>query len=408
VKTDYANYPVLPRPRPALGLEARDPIFGSRITRVTDPSMMPDDQGNLTTGLRHEYARYPGVSADGATALLVVMGGACRGQFQVLELASGRVVDVLSVADGDAEASWHPTDPRRLFYRSGQTAAVRDVVAGTDVATCPFPTFETVSTHQEGRPADDWRTYACIGTTRGRASLVVAELETGKIRATQEDVGDPNWISMSPSGEYVVAQWADGRGTQVYDRDLAHMRTLIHDHPHCDFALDADGEEVLVYQASSGQGVAELGCPNAPNGSPMACVRLADGARRIVLGECNTRDWRPVVTGAEIGWWFGTHFSGIASRAHPGWVLVSTYTEPRTQHYPFSREIFWLKLDGSGEVRRIAHHHSDQASHGGEKDYWAEPHATSSWDGDLVVFSSVWETPWENYDFYTCTGDWWD
>src|SRR4029453_19419697 len=112
--------------------------------------------------------------------------------------------------------------------------------------------------------------------------------------------------------------------------------------------------------------------------------------------------------GRRSGWWFGTHFSGIASRAHPGWVLVSTYTEPRTQHYPFSREIFWLKLDGSGEVRRIAHHHSDQASHGGEKDYWAEPHATSSWDGDLVVFSSVWETPWENYDFYTCTGDGWD
>jgi hypothetical protein len=74
---------------------------------------------------------------------------------------------------------------------------------------------------------------------------------------------------------------------------------------------------------------------------------------------------------------------------------------------PFAREVFWLKMDGSGQVKRIAHHHSDQVAGGSMgKDYFAEPHATASWDGTVVAFSSTWGTPWR-YDFYTVTGGWW-
>jgi hypothetical protein len=59
-------------------------------------------------------------------------------------------------------------------------------------------------------------------------------------------------------------------------------------------------------------------------------------------------------------------------------------------------------------VRRIAHHHSDQSTGPSGKDYWAEPHATSSWDGSVVVFSSCWGSPFERYDLYRVTGRWWD
>jgi hypothetical protein len=150
-----------------------------------------------------------------------------------------------------------------------------------------------------------------------------------------------------------------------------------------------------VYQPSSAKQIIELG---NPSGAPLAMSRLRDGKKTILL---------------PIGWeWFTPHFSGLASRTHPGWVLVSTYTAPSTPQLPFSREIFWLRLDGSRAVRRIAHHHSDLTFRstpwgGQEKDYFAEPQATSSWDGDVVLFSSVWGASFNHYDLYAVTGQWW-
>jgi hypothetical protein len=86
---------------------------------------------------------------------------------------------------------------------------------------------------------------------------------------------------------------------------------------------------------------------------------------------------------------------------------VSTYTTPETDTHPYAREVFWLKLNGSGEIRHLAHHHSDQVEAGDKKDYWAEPQATSSWDGNVVLFASVWGEPFQEYDLYTVTGHWW-
>jgi len=210
--------------------------------------------------------------------------------------------------------------------------------------------------------------------------------------------------------------WTDGRGTRLYSRTFSYVRTLFSDYAHSDFAFDASGNEVLVYHATSGNQVDELGCPNPPNGSPIASARLLDGQKKILLGDCNTADWTPVIKGAFLGWgWFTPHFSGIASRAHPGWVLVSTYTDPLTEcptktvgNPPFAREIFFLKTDGSGAVKRLTHHHSDQATDSwGDKDYWAEPHATSSWDGTIVLYATVWQQPWVHYYLNTVTGSWW-
>src|SRR5262249_43515990 len=75
---------------------------------------------------------------------------------------------------------------------------------------------------------------------------------------------------------------------------------------------------------------------------------------------------------------------------------------------PFAREIFWLATDGSGAVKRLTHHHSDQAvNSSGDKDYWAEPHATSSWDGTVVLYATVWQQRWAHYYLNTVTGNWW-
>jgi hypothetical protein len=398
--------------RPALHTPFPDPTFGTTVTRVTDPSMAPEAMANPVLGLRHEYARFPVLNADNTKVVLQVLGGADGGVFEVRDLASGKLLYKISPERGDPEMSWHPTSPHLLFYRSGNEVEVLHADSGRIETLMAFQQYYAISTREEGRPSDDWRYYAFLGfrdSSYATADIVVADLVEKRVVATWPNAGSPDWVSMSPSGKYVVVQWTDDQGTRLYDRDtLAYVRTVISNAPHCDFAFDADGDEVLVYQATSGKQIDELSCPKPPNGSPIASARLVDGKKKILLGDCNKADWTPVITGALVGWnWFTPHFSGIASRRHPGWVLVSTYTTPENGTHPYAREVFWLKLDGSGQIRHITHHHSDQVSTDEKKDYWAEPQATSSWDGTIVLFSSVWGKPFQEYDLYTVTGHWW-
>jgi len=190
----------------------------------------------------------------------------------------------------------------------------------------------------------------------------------------------------------------------VYDRNMTFVRNLFPVQTHSDFAYDENGDECLVYFAWSGPQIDQF------NGeSVVAKVRLRDGVRTQL---------------ADTHYAWGSHLSGMGTRTKPGWLLISDY---KTFHLPaapaftntsaFQQEIFWLKMDGSGEVKRIAHHHSLQAIFNAtasdgttyeDKDYWAEPHSVSSWDASAVGFASVWGSYLDHYDFYTVTGNWWN
>lgn len=396
-RQDHDVHPVPVVSRPPLRTPFVDPIFGSTITRITDPSMSEEDASSRPLGLRHEYARYPALNADNTKVAVSVMGGAHRGSFEVREVTTGKLLTRIAPA-GDPEISWHPTDANRFFYRFANEVRVFSLTTGQSATLMSFPQYQYISTRDEGRPSDDWRYYAFIGyrdSAFSSADLVVADLVDKRILATLTNTGVPDWISMSPLGTFVVAQWVTGEGTRIYNREtLSALRYAFSDFAHSDFAIDAAGSEVIVYHPTSTKQIAELG---SPAGAPLAMSRLADAKKTILLN---------------ISWDMTPHFSGLASRVHPGWVLVSTYTGLTTPSQSFSREIFWLKLDGSSTVRRVAHHHSDQAFRPGqsgeaEKDYFAEPQATSSWDGKFVLFSSVWGEPFKQYDLYTVTGQWW-
>lgn len=86
-----------------------------------------------------------------------------------------------------------------------------------------------------------------------------------------------------------------------------------------------------------------------------------------------------------IGWKSTPHVS-CRNLDRPGWALVSTQG-PDSKYPNHDFEIFWVKLDRSGEVRRVAHHHSDRENGG----YFAEQHAVSNRDGTKIVFASNWE-----------------
>jgi hypothetical protein len=377
------------------------------VMRITDPAMIPNDPTYPALGLVHEYSRYPALNADGSKALLEVLGGADRGYFYLINVTTGERLAKIAPSRGDPSFSWHPTDPNRVFYR--YDSEIRVFHADTQVVetVISMPGYGTITDQQEGRPSDDWRYYAAMGYRNlangtccdwNSVDILVLDLVQKVVIAKWTPASVPDWVGMSPKGQYVVAMFTNGDGTRLYNRtDLSYVRTLFPDYAHADFAIDANGDEQIVYIPQSAAQVTDYG-----NKTGLGAVRLRDGQKTLLL---------------ETGWWWSAWMSGIASRQRPGWVLISTANTAQpgpgylfTQQ-PFGREVFWLALDGSGAVRRIAHHHSDygyrNTNYPNEVDYFSEPHATSSWDGNTVMFSSVWGDSFTRYDVYAVTGRWW-
>jgi hypothetical protein len=89
----------------------------------------------------------------------------------------------------------------------------------------------------------------------------------------------------------------------------------------------------------------------------------------------------------------------------PGWVFLSyggTYSEVAEQPgwAPFYQEVVALRIDGSGEVRRIAQTRNPK------HDYWSETHASPSPDGTQVIWSSNWGKPGEPVADYVTRLSW--
>lgn len=393
---------VLP-PRPDVGVPYVDPIFNTVLTRLTDPSMSPSTTTSKTLGIVHEYSRYPVPNADNTKMIVTVIGGAENGAWEVRGLFDQKVYNTIQTK-GDPEFSWHPQHPNHLFYRYGNEVRGYFIDTDTIETRMVLTGYSFLSANEEGRPDDSWRYYAAVATkNNGQTDIVSLDLDTQTVLGTIPNVNPSSidWVSVTPSGQWVVVMWTDGQGTKVYDRNLVFQRQLLSDFGHADFALDENGEDVIVYQATSGKQVSEVSCPNPPNGSPFVSSRLKDARKRILLGDCNTADWTPVITGTYIGWWFDVHLSGIISRSRPGWVLASSYSPMAVTGHPFLRCIFLIALDGSGRVERYAHTHTLVATDAnGNRDYWAEPHASSSWDGSLILFTSTWGSAFEHYDMW--------
>lgn len=382
-------YPVPSLPRPSLRTPIVDPTFGTTIMRVTDPSMAPSIPGNPTLGLRHEYSRFPALNSDNTLMVVRVIGGAQRGAFQVRNVHAGGLLATITPQRGDPECFWHLTDSEEVIYRAGNQIRRLKVTTGAHETLAEFPQYFSISTRSEGRPSDDRRWFAYIGikgSSTGSWELFVYDRVNKKIVSTMPLSSKPDWVSMSPSGRYVVVQWTDARGTEVYDRALKFQRVAFHDHSHADLMVLADGSDGICYQPASGAAIIELG---SPRGCPLSVARLSDGKRWTIL---------------PMEWGISVHISGIGSRARKGWVLVSTYFADSTKpQLAYGREIFWANTNNPGEVKHVCHHHSTQSKIGTSKEYWSEVHAVPSWDGSRVVFCSNWGETGTHYDCFVAT-----
>lgn len=347
---------------PPIHTPVRDPVFGSTITRLTDPAQLPG-----VNRIRHYYSKANPFNADESKVIFF----ASDGRRHLYDTKTWNPVRELKVRTQEPEIQWHPTDPNLFYYlgadSSGKVRAmfVYDIRDDSSRMLHAFPEYESTRGRLEGNIDKAGRYYAMIGTKPDQSlEAFVYDIRDDKvgprIAVTAKMVGD--WISVSPSGRYVVMM---GDRSYVYDWQMR----LVREHPpksfgHADICQLADGTEALVYDGAD---------------------HTLNGDRNINIANLDTGR---ITIGVRIGWRTTPHVS-CRNLDLPGWALISTQG-PDAKYPNHDFEIFWLRLDGSREVRRVAHHRSLRALEGKNGGYFAEQHAVTNRRGDKIIFASNW------------------
>lgn len=378
-------------PKPVARSSIADPVFGSRLVRLTD---------SVAAGLPGafpQYSRRQAWNADETRLLLL----SDNGQFSLCDGATYQFLKVLDDVGGE-DVFWHPNDPELILYNADIALHARNVETDADTILYQFSTnYAWAHTQGEGNLSRDARYYAVAGQVYDYVNQTVAVSNVVVVDlVAQQEIGSLlmptnlasfDWVSISPLGNYVVVDYASTgtgpfEGVEVYDRCLTNrlwQKPL--GYGHSDLGVDANGDEILViviYDEDANQEV-------------LKAFRLRDGRETTLLA-------------MDYALWL--HVS-CQNERRSEWCFISTYdsyyrlTDDPVSWLPFEDEIFAVKLDGSGQVQRLAHHHSRRYSPAASDVYWAEPHATVSRKANRILFGSNWRqnvTAVNSVDAYIC------
>ncbi len=347
-------------PRPAYLDSYVDPVFGTRVTRITgEPGTpIPVVGGAWGEVARHHYSKDQAWNADGSLLIL----DRHRGKPNPIFL-DGRTYRPLFTRRPPGEDRWHPTQADlRIFLRDNQIGTWNVRTGEVSVAH----TFGGYSHLQfgpgEGNPSRDGARLAVLAQKGDNQVAFAYDLAQ---KHKYPDIGldgvTVDWVSISALGKHLVINGVIDGGrdrTQVYDlegRKAGPLWTKYGRPSHYDLTVDDAGDEVAVGVSKS-----------KPDQGRLIKRRLRDGA----------------VTVLTPGGW-ASHTSARNIR-RPGWVYATYQTRSRNWP-PFGDEIVAVRIDGSLRVERLAHMHT----RGG--DYFSEAHASPSPDGRKVIFASNWE-----------------
>ncbi|MEA3361840.1 MAG: hypothetical protein U9Q61_00980, partial [Thermodesulfobacteriota bacterium] len=343
--------------RPDYLFSSIDPEFHTKVTRITDKDVFEahgDLQGYIQYHPTHSYPKNQPWNSDGS--YLRIQHTLIDGNtYQIIRNIGGSIY----------ERKWSRISPEFLYginHTAGQFNFVRQNVETLQVDT--LTSFSDADYDEvligpwEGTISFDDKFVALTAWKDHNLTVIVYNILDDLIVSERIFAGlwhedNLDWVSISPLGNYVLMNWLASPGDPVpdnrsaidqYDINLNYIRELSAQGQHGDIGLDENNQEVYVQFEFGGE-------------RGVWSYRLNDGNRTRLLPDKYN----------------GGHVS-CKNYRRPGWCYLSTKQEGY-------REVFALKLDGSGIVNRFAQtRESDGVS----------SYGSPNPEGTRVLFRSDW------------------
>ncbi|MER8380356.1 hypothetical protein NKJ36_06865 [Mesorhizobium sp. M0142] len=345
---------------------AKDAAFGTTFTRITKPGILG---AGIACGSKYCSHRYSSAQAWNSDQSLLVISNGCGG----LCFLDGRTYAPLFRRVRSIECEWHPRDPdlmicvggRKISTWAPRTNHEEVLFVSTDSSDLQFGPYK-------GNPSRDGSRIA-VRAVRGDGKAVVFAYDLKQRRKFPEIdlaqlVGTNSACSISPLGVNILCiQYLKDETEQTFifsvDGVLRQKWTEHHRPGHGDMTVDADGSEIYVGISKSDPDIFQVIKRRLSDGKVTSLMRYGEAQH-----------------------------ASLRSLDRPGWVFLSYSGDPdEVSKYPnwapYAREVIALRIDGSGEVRRIVQ------TKNAPFDYWSETHASPSPDGSQVVWSSNWGVP---------------
>lgn len=333
-----------------------EPTYQTQITRIADQAAF-DDNSQI---LAHAYAKNQPWNSDGTRIWLNTFPGT------IVDAQTYNKIKTLSIPHKEFY-TWSNTDPDLVYTIQKPDKLVKVNVNTGDIITIKtFTQFERVSYgNWQGQMSND-DAYIALQSKKGDATTVfVYNLVGDSVESSYDGRGIfPKNCAMSQSGNYVIVMWAvdetmgERKGITVHRRsDMAYLRSIYHRQKHADFGCDSNGNDVIVFE----------------KGGKLVMIRLSNGEETDLL---------PGITG------ISNYHISCRNIDWPGWAFFSYFIAANnvpTSHETY-KEIFAVKLDGSGRVKRYSHSFNHETRISGERDPFACPNR----DGTKVMFRSDW------------------
>jgi hypothetical protein len=332
------------------------------FTRVTDPGqeMLPGIPCKLAYCIR--YSSSQAWNAD--QSLLLITNG-CSG----ICFLDGSTYVPLFHRNIPNECECHPLDPALMICVAGNEIYTWN--SRLDVSTAVY-TFDGYQNLQfgpyKGNPSRDGTMLVVRATSR--EGTFVAFAYDMSIQRKYPDIdltklSDRNgYCTISPSRRYVFCANEMFDGTDiayVFTTDGVQLQhwTEHHRPGHGDMTIDTDGSDVYVCISKASPDKYHIIKRRLDNGAVTDLTPYGNGQH------ASTRKInRP-------GWVFVTYSGYPEVAAHPGFA-------------PFYQEVVALRIDGSGEMRRLIQARNSKYN------YWSETYALPSPDGSQIIWSSNW------------------
>lgn len=333
--------------------------YGNSIIRVSDADVF----NTTSQRIRHNYAVDQVWNSDGSLLKLAGYPAA---------ILDGETYEFLYWSDIPGYGRWSNTQPNIIYGTEGNRFVSHDVSVNQSITLRTFSEYTDIDFgYGEGnQDANDKYVGLIAENNSGRFFMIYDIQEDIIIGTRQVPSGDLDWFTVSTNGAYAIASWrANGngqtQGIKRYNLELTTETHLYDYSEHGDFGIDANGNEVYVQYGDE---------TSWSNEYYITMIRIDNGEVTPLF------HWSQSEHGSTGIW--GGHIS-CRNLNRPGWAYVSEQCCP--EHPVASKEIFAIKLDGTGTIERYAKHHNNITPGNGHS-----TQAVPSRDGTKVLFASNW------------------